>query len=219
MGLSRPTDFYGKKAHVIGIARSGLAAAEVLRSLGATVTMHDHKESPQLEDALNKVLKMGLEAKTGKHAYEDIETADLVIPSPGVPPACPGLVTARDHGIPIMSEVELGYRISPAPIIAVTGTNGKTTITYLLESIFKAAGLSAGVLGTVNYRWGGKVLPAPNTTPESLEFQQILDAMGKAGVSHVIAEVSSHALDLGRVEEVMCRHCYRGEYQRQGSKS
>ena len=87
-------------------------------------------------------------------------------------------------------------------LIGVTGTNGKTTITYLLESIFKAAGFPVGVLGTVNYRWGGKVLPAQNTTPESFEFQQILDAMVTAGVSHVIAEVSSHALDLGRVEDI-----------------
>ncbi|MBN1615335.1 MAG: UDP-N-acetylmuramoyl-L-alanyl-D-glutamate--2,6-diaminopimelate ligase, partial [Deltaproteobacteria bacterium] len=87
-------------------------------------------------------------------------------------------------------------------LIGVTGTNGKTTITYLLESIFKAAGFSAGVLGTVNYRWGGKAMPAPNTTPESLEFQQILHVMAEAGISHVIAEVSSHAIDLGRVQEV-----------------
>jgi len=149
MGLSRPTDFYGKKAHVIGIARSGLAAAEVLRSLGATVTMHDHKESPQFEDALNKVLKMGLEAKTGEHAYEGIEAADLVIPSPGVPPACPGLVTARDRGIPIMSEVELGYRISPAPIIAVTGTNGKTTTTALIGDILRRDGVHVYVAGNI----------------------------------------------------------------------
>jgi len=86
-------------------------------------------------------------------------------------------------------------------LIGVTGTKGKTTITYLLESIFKAAGFSAGVLGTVNYRFGGKVLPAPNTTPESIEMQKILRQMADEGVTHVVTEVSSHAVDLKRVDD------------------
>lgn len=86
-------------------------------------------------------------------------------------------------------------------LIGITGTNGKTTVTYLLESIIAAAGFSPGVLGTVNYRYGGKTFPAPNTTPESLEFQKILRQMVNEGVTHCIAEVSSHALDLGRVDD------------------
>lgn len=86
-------------------------------------------------------------------------------------------------------------------LIGVTGTNGKTTVTYLLESIVAAAGLVPGVLGTVNYRYGGKIFPAPNTTPESLEFQKILRQMVNEGVTHCISEVSSHALDLGRVDD------------------
>jgi len=86
-------------------------------------------------------------------------------------------------------------------LIAVTGTNGKTTITYILESIIKAAGFTPGVLGTVNYRYGGTVMPAPNTTPESFDMQRILRQMVDAGVSHVIAEVSSHAVDLRRVDD------------------
>lgn len=86
-------------------------------------------------------------------------------------------------------------------IIGVTGTSGKTTTTYILESIFRAAGSRVGVLGTVNYRYGGKIFPAPNTTPESLELQRVLREMADAGVNHVIMEVSSHALDLGRVDE------------------
>ncbi len=86
-------------------------------------------------------------------------------------------------------------------LIAVTGTNGKTTITYILESIIKAAGFNPGVLGTVNYRYNGTVMPAPNTTPESFDMQRILRLMADAGISHVIAEVSSHAVDLQRVDE------------------
>jgi UDP-N-acetylmuramoyl-L-alanyl-D-glutamate--2,6-diaminopimelate ligase len=85
-------------------------------------------------------------------------------------------------------------------LIAVIGTNGKTTITYLLESILKAAGFKCGVLGTVNYRYNEKTYPAPNTTPESYEMQKILRDMANEGVTHVIAEVSSHAIDLKRVD-------------------
>ncbi len=90
---------------------------------------------------------------------------------------------------------------SQLTLIGITGTSGKTTVTYLLESILTAAGFSCGVLGTVNYRYSEKVLPAPNTTPESFEMQRILREMTDAGVSHVIAEVSSHALDLKRVDD------------------
>ena len=90
---------------------------------------------------------------------------------------------------------------SELTLIGVTGTSGKTTVSYLLESILSAAGFRSGVLGTVNYRYGGKVLPAPNTTPESYEMQKILREMANAGVTHVVAEVSSHALDLKRVDD------------------
>ena len=86
-------------------------------------------------------------------------------------------------------------------LIAVIGTNGKTTITYLLESIFKAAGFKCGVLGTINYRYNNKTYPAPNTTPESYELQKIIREMADDGVTHVIAEVSSHAIDLKRVDD------------------
>ena len=86
-------------------------------------------------------------------------------------------------------------------LIAVVGTNGKTTVTYLLESILRTAGCHVGVLGTVNYRYGGKTLPAPNTTPESFEMQRILREMTDHGITHIVTEVSSHALDLRRVDD------------------
>jgi UDP-N-acetylmuramoyl-L-alanyl-D-glutamate--2,6-diaminopimelate ligase len=121
--------------------------------------------------------------------------------SPEAEPSAVIKVSSSRRALGILGKNFYHHPSSRLCLIGVTGTNGKTTITYLMESIFKAAGFSAGVLGTVNYRWGGKVLPAPNTTPESFEFQQILDVMVKAGVSHVIAEVSSHAIDLGRVED------------------
>jgi len=86
-------------------------------------------------------------------------------------------------------------------LIGVTGTNGKTTITYLLETIIHQAGFKPGVLGTVNYRYGGEHFPAPNTTPESLDVQRLLHDMVADGVTHCLMEVSSHALALKRVDE------------------
>ena len=92
-----------------------------------------------------------------------------------------------------------GKPSSQMKLIGITGTNGKTTTTYLLESIFKEAGRTVGVIGTINYRLGQKKTPAPNTTPESLDLQRILWEMSGEGASHVIIEVSSHGLDLDRV--------------------
>lgn len=84
-------------------------------------------------------------------------------------------------------------------LLGITGTNGKTTTSFLLESILKRAGFGVGVIGTINYRYGQKVVPALNTTPESLDLQRILWEMSQEGISHVIMEVSSHGLDLNRV--------------------
>jgi UDP-N-acetylmuramoyl-L-alanyl-D-glutamate--2,6-diaminopimelate ligase len=84
-------------------------------------------------------------------------------------------------------------------VIALTGTNGKTTTSYLIESILQAAGTAVGVIGTINYRYNGKSFSNPVTTPDSLDLQRILAAMRDAGVTHVVMEVSSHALDLYRV--------------------
>lgn len=84
-------------------------------------------------------------------------------------------------------------------MIGITGTNGKTTTTYMLESIIKSAGRAPGVVGTIDYRYGGKILPAPNTSPDALPLQRLLAAMQNEGVSDVAMEVSSHAIHLNRI--------------------
>jgi UDP-N-acetylmuramoyl-L-alanyl-D-glutamate--2,6-diaminopimelate ligase len=89
----------------------------------------------------------------------------------------------------------------PITLIGITGTSGKTTTTYLLESIVNAAGGKPGVLGTVNYRYAGKTVPAPVTTPESLDLIRLSREMVDHGVTHIVMEVSSHALDQGRTQD------------------
>jgi UDP-N-acetylmuramoyl-L-alanyl-D-glutamate--2,6-diaminopimelate ligase len=86
-------------------------------------------------------------------------------------------------------------------LTGITGTNGKTTTSYLLESILSAAGKRPGVIGTINYRLPGQTLDAPVTTPESLDLMRILRSMADEGVTDVVMEVSSHALDQGRVRD------------------
>lgn len=110
-------------------------------------------------------------------------------------------VPSSRRALGILARNYFGNPSSNLVLIAVVGTNGKTTITYLLESILKAAGFKCGVLGTVNYRFNGKTYPAPNTTPESYELQKIICEMADDGITHVIAEVSSHAIDLKRVDD------------------
>jgi UDP-N-acetylmuramoyl-L-alanyl-D-glutamate--2,6-diaminopimelate ligase len=84
-------------------------------------------------------------------------------------------------------------------VIGVTGTNGKTTITYMIESIFKYSSIDCAVMGTINYRYKGNIIEAPNTTPQSLDVYKFMRDVVNSGVKNIVMEVSSHALSLGRV--------------------
>jgi UDP-N-acetylmuramoyl-L-alanyl-D-glutamate--2,6-diaminopimelate ligase len=127
------------------------------------------------------------------------------------------VVAEEIHGIPVsvarvrvsdsrraLSKLALQFYENPfkgLSLIGITGTNGKTTTSYLLESILKISGASPGVLGTINYRFAGKQYRAPVTTPESLDIIRLVREMADSGVSHVVMEVSSHALDQGRTAD------------------
>jgi len=101
-----------------------------------------------------------------------------------------------------LSEVSARFYGEPSKrlkLVGVTGTNGKTTTTYIIESILKEAGFTPGVIGTINYRYGGRIYPAPHTTPQAPQLQKVLKEMADSGVTHCVMEVSSHSLEQRRV--------------------
>jgi UDP-N-acetylmuramyl-tripeptide synthetase len=112
-------------------------------------------------------------------------------------------VTDTRKALAILAAAFYGNPSEKLFLIGITGTNGKTTTAYIVEGILQQAGYRVGVIGTVNYRYAGKVFDNPVTTPESMDLQRILAQMQKAGVTHVVMEVSSHAIDLFRIQ-----HCW-----------
>ncbi len=99
----------------------------------------------------------------------------------------------------LLARILFGYPARAFQLVGVTGTNGKTTVTYLIEAIFKSCGFIPGVIGTISYRWGDTHKKAHNTTPDPVEIHEMLVEMRRGGVSHVVMEVSSHALSMDRV--------------------
>jgi len=99
-----------------------------------------------------------------------------------------------------IASVVYGRPSADMKVVGITGTNGKTTLTYLLESILREAAYNPGVVGTISYRWSGKKHPAPHTTPEASDLHRILADMRIDGVTHALMEVSSHGLHRGRLE-------------------
>ncbi len=118
-----------------------------------------------------------------------------------VPPGMPCLTVSDARlAMSLMAAAFYGHPTSRVPLVGITGTNGKTTTTYLIESILENAGLPTAVLGTINYRFGQTTIPAPHTTPESVDLQRILRQAVDQGARAVVMEVSSHSLEQHRVD-------------------
>ena len=131
-------DYKGKKVVVIGLADSGVAAARWLVHRGAHVTVTDKKSAAELEGPLAAIAGSGIATALGGHPDSIFADADLIVVSPGVPKSLPQLVAAMARKVPVWSEMEMAARDVKAPILAITGTNGKTTVTTLLGEIMKA---------------------------------------------------------------------------------
>ena len=127
---------------VLGLARSGRAAVAALRAQGVAVVAHDSSEAADVD---------GVEAEIRLGPWDDdlLDGIGLVVKSPGVPGEAPPVRAARARGVPVISEIELGARLLPNPLIGVTGTNGKTTTTALLGAVFDEAGWPVEVAGNI----------------------------------------------------------------------
>lgn len=139
----------GRRATVFGMARSGLAAAGVLVSLGASVTVVDEKPAEQLKEAMADIEGAGARAVAGIRGYDEMGRPDILIVSPGVPAAHPLLMDARAAGAEVIGEIEFAYRLCDSPIIAITGTNGKGTVVRLIGEMLRRGGLDAPVVGNI----------------------------------------------------------------------
>ena len=147
--IARGTD--GEYA-VIGLGKSGRAAAELLAREGVSVYASDAGSSPAAEQAAAELRAMGVSADVGLHDLDRIARAARVVVSPGVPPGAPPLARARSAGVPIVGEIEVALQFLPRTrVIAITGTNGKTTTTALVGALLRALGrqaIDAGNIGT-----------------------------------------------------------------------
>lgn len=145
-------DLHGKRIHVIGLGAKGTgrACAQVLGARGALITISDSKTPTGLGEEMAKLGNVSVRLQLGpQEAYRDIERADLVVPSPGVPLAIEPIQQAIAAGVPVLSEIELAYQFAQAPLVAITGTKGKTTTTTLIGLLIEATGQPVHVGGNI----------------------------------------------------------------------
>lgn len=166
-----------KKVLVVGLGKSGLSVARYLSKKGAQVGVSELQEEAELDSALLRdTLQLGIALETGGHKEETFLNADMIIVSPGVPLDMAPLIAADEAGVPILGELELASRLMDTPLVAVTGTNGKSTATAFLGSMLKDAGLEVFVGGNIG-------------TP-------LMDyAAGDWRADYAVVEVSSFQLD------------------------
>jgi UDP-N-acetylmuramoylalanine--D-glutamate ligase len=139
----------GKHVLVVGLGKSGVASALFLKAHGARVTVSDTKSGDQLRNEIPVLLDHGITVETGGHGERTFRGQDLIVVSPGVPVDAPPLVQARGLGESVIGEIELAAQFLPGPIVAITGSNGKTTTTTLVGEILTAAGLATLVGGNI----------------------------------------------------------------------
>lgn len=142
-------DLKGKKVLVVGLGKSGLAAALFLRRRGAQVTVSDVRSAEALAREIPALIQEGIAVEAGGHGLLTFRRQDLIVVSPGVPVDTPELVQVRSFGLPVIGELELAARFLQGKVLAITGSNGKTTTTTLAGEILKESGLPTLVGGNI----------------------------------------------------------------------
>src|SRR5918997_5109637 len=157
---------------VVGLARSGVASALALRERGEMVLGTDSGRVP--EEAQARLKAAGVELQVGGDGVDLLPRARAVVKSPGVPKEAPVIATARERGVPVLGEVEVGWRLVHNEFVGVTGSNGKTTTVELIGHIHREAGLPvsvAGNVGTALTSLPGTLAPATTIVCEASSFQ------------------------------------------------
>jgi UDP-N-acetylmuramoylalanine--D-glutamate ligase len=186
-------------AQVIGLGRSGIAAARLLQQEGWEVILSDRNTSETLHQQQQELLSQGITVKLGYSlALNDSDLPQLIVVSPGVPWDIPVLVEARSRGIDTIGEMELAWRhLQSIPWVGITGTNGKTTTTALIAAIFQTAGFHAPACGNIGYAACEVALSVLNPPNQEGEKAQ-LDNGQPTKVDWVIAETSSYQIESSR---------------------
>ncbi len=184
-----------RKVLVVGMARSGVAAALMLHELGAGVRIADQKTEAELGSQLDELRLEGIEWRLGEPAEALLEGMDLLVVSPGVPVTHPAIEKARRLGIPAIGELELAYRHAQGRLIAITGTNGKTTTCTLTGEIFKNAGKLTYVVGNIGVPYASvalKTRPEDVTVCEVSSFQLETVEKFHPGVTAILNITEDH---------------------------
>ncbi len=159
----------GKKVLVVGLGKSGLAAALFLRHKGAQVTVSDIRSAESLAKEIPALLDEGIMVEAGGHGLLTFRKQDLIVVSPGVPLDTPELVQAKNFGRPVIGELELAARFLKGRIVAITGSNGKTTTTALAGEMLKEAGYPTLVAGNIGVPVAGLIEESTDDTWSVLE--------------------------------------------------
>ena len=194
----------GKRVLVVGLGKSGVASALFMQARGARVTVSDTKSGDELRNEIPVLLDHGITVETGGHGDRTFRGQDLIVVSPGVPVDASPLVQARTLGESVIGEIELAAQFLPGPIVAITGSNGKTTTTTLAGEIMTAGGFSAlvgGNIGTPAISLADRAKPETVVVLEISSFQLETVQSFRPKVA-VVLNVTPDHLDRHRTFEI-----------------
>lgn len=149
--------FKNKRVTVVGLARSGVACANLLYDLGAKVCVSDNQDDELTRLNLRKLKSKEIKSELGKHSAEFIKGSAMLVVSPGVTDLSPAVILAKKEGIPVISEIEFAWMLCSATVIAVTGSSGKTTVATLIGRVLEASGKKVFVCGNIGNPFSGEV--------------------------------------------------------------
>lgn len=206
-------EWTGKRVSVVGLGKSNMALIRYLVRHGALVTGHDQKSASELGAAYDELCVLGVELRLGPGYLRSLALADAVFLTPGIPKDLPEIVRVKAAGVPVTSEINLFFDRCRAPIIAVTGSSGKTTTTTLIGAILEAAGLKVYVGGNIGrplIELVDEIEPSAIVVLELSSFQ--LELLRKSPRVAVVTNISPNHLDVHRTMEAYVdakRNIYR----------